>query len=246
MNCERAQLECLEMDPVNGMEGATGDQRHHLESCAKCRDFVRLRAQLETLPFPEPSPDLEARFLTRLAMEPSRAPHPLRVGWGWRLSGLAAALLLLIGGAALGRSLRVEAPADAEGGTRLQSTLSLVRSGSAADRMKGLALLDAGDGSVQETLFTLVAGDPDTQVRLAAVESLYLFEGDPQLRAQLGTALSHQDRPEVQMALVDLAVSLRERRALEALRRLDRDGKLSGGQRSRVQAAIAQLNQPRM
>ncbi|MBI3132981.1 MAG: hypothetical protein HYZ13_16825 [Acidobacteria bacterium] len=128
----------------------------------------------------------------------------------------------------------------------MQGTLRLVHSPLSADRMKGLALLDAGDRSVQETLFSLVERDPDTQVRLAAVEALYLFEGDPRLRSQLGAALSRQDRPEVQVALVDLVVSLRERRALEAMRRLEREGKLSGGQRSRVQAAIAQLDQPPM
>jgi hypothetical protein len=243
MNCEQAQRECLNLDQAQGLDGAVGELKAHLEGCAQCRAYLRLNDHLWALPTPEPSPDLEARFMARLRIESPQKPRPVRVSWGWRVSGLAAALLLVIGGAALDRALRSEAPRAEEGDARMQGTLRLVHSPLSADRMKGLALLDAGDRSVQETLFSLVERDPDTQVRLAAVEALYLFEGDPRLRSQLGAALGRQDRPEVQVALVDLVVSLRERRALDAMRRLEREGKLSGGQRSRVQAAIAQLDQ---
>jgi len=93
-----------------------------------------------------------------------------------------------------------------------------------------------------DTLFDLVNRDPDTQVRLAAVEALYLFAGDPALRSRIVAAIARQDRAEVQTALVDLIVGLRERRAVEALRRLGQDGKLAPELRGRIASGLARLD----
>ena len=210
--------------------------REHLTACPDCRrEFVELTGlwtALGSLQSPEPGRALRARVLGR---RPWIQRHGLPA---------VAAVLLLAGGVALGLNLRRPTPVDPNvwsAAARTQGTLRLVHSASPADRMKGLALMGAGDGDLAESLLTLVEQDPDTQVRLAAVESLYHFSADIGLRSRLGGALTRQDRHEVQLALVDLIVGLRERRAVEALRRLGRDGKLPPDLHRRVVDGLAQL-----
>lgn len=213
---------------------------NHLASCPACRQefaqMVELWTGLRRLPDPEPSQALRARVLGVRPKAHRLMPRQALFA--------AAGVLILLGGVGLGLSMRRTPNVDPETWAetaRSRGMLRLVHSPSATDRMKGLALVGAGDEDFAGTLMTLVAEDPDTQVRLAAVESLYLFAEDPRIRAELGDALAHQDRPEVRMALLDLIVGIRERRAVEAIRQLIRNGKVSPEQRRRMADGLTRL-----
>lgn len=230
MTC--ADIQALLPDHLKGAP-LPGEALRHLAECPACRSEVQelasLWGALGALEQPLPGPGLRTRVLRR----PWRIPVALAA---------AAALVLVAGGAVLGRVF--SGPARSAPWTeaaRTRGTLALVGSPVSGDRLKGLALLGAGDGDLTGTLLTLVDKDPDTQVRLAAVDSLYLAAGDPRLRSRLGAAVLRQDRPEVQVALVDLIVGLREREAVEALRLLGQQGRLAPDVRRRVAAGITQL-----
>ncbi len=86
-----------------------------------------------------------------------------------------------------------------------------------------------------------IARDSSTAVRLAAVEALYLAAPEGDRDGRVEAALRSQDRPEVQVALVDLLVALRQRRAAEALRRLLAEGRLAPSVRLQAERRLADL-----
>lgn len=233
---ECAELRALIPDRLKG-ETLPGPAHQHLQSCPACRaelaDLEALWAGLGALAAPTPTAALRARVLRRRSRF---------------LPGLltaAAVLALVASGVAADRLFSGNSGTAAAGNSpetaQARASLVLIRNPAAPERIKGLALMGPGDPHISELLLEIVQHDPDTQVRLAAVDSLFLAAGDPQLRIRLGAALQQQDRPEVQIALVDLIVGMRERQALEALRRLEQSGRLQPEVRHRLDAGISCL-----
>ena len=65
--------------------------------------------------------------------------------------------------------------------------------------------------------------DPNTNVRLAALESLAKFSKEPLVKKQLIKALSIQKDPVVQIALIELLTTVRENKIIDELRKLTND-----------------------
>ncbi|MFC7670276.1 HEAT repeat domain-containing protein [Hymenobacter humi] len=76
---------------------------------------------------------------------------------------------------------------------------------------------EPGDPTVQVLLNTLNF-DPNPNVRLAACEALYRLRDDPRVREGLANSLAIQTDPNVQIALIDMVVSMRVRRAVPQAR----------------------------
>jgi HEAT repeat protein len=83
--------------------------------------------------------------------------------------------------------------------------------------------------------------DPNPNVRLAAVEALYLFRNQPGVKESLVESLAVQDSPLVQVALIDLLVEIREQRAAEALKALVKNDKLNPDVKKLAEQGIKQL-----
>lgn len=239
MNCEEA-LAFLP-DHLKGL-AMPYSVAGHLASCPACQvEFQELQVFWQALGELEkhsPGPGLRRRSLPRT--------HPR---WG-ALLATAAAVALLAVGTTLAMTHSRPAGTGAVAGSVAISTddpgiRTLVTSPLPADRINGLALARPGDPALAGLLLHMVDRDPETQVRLAAVEALYVFAANPDIQARLSEALAHQDRPEVQVALVDLMVGLRERRALESLRNLADQGRLAPATRDRIRAGL-QRNTPEL
>jgi len=78
-------------------------------------------------------------------------------------------------------------------------------------------------------------------VRLAAVDALYLFRNHPLVKDSLIRALSGQESPLVQVALIDLLVEIRERRAAEALKDLIQNARLDPDVRKHAELGLKQI-----
>jgi HEAT repeat protein len=83
--------------------------------------------------------------------------------------------------------------------------------------------------------------DPSLNVRLAAVDALYLFSGQPGVREGIVASLSKQTSPILQMALIDLLVEIRETRAVAALKSLVGNDKSNPDVRKRAELGIKEL-----
>jgi hypothetical protein len=233
----------------------------HLAECGPCRSeleglsetWARLRVLEET----RPSPALRAGFYSMLEAYP-RDPNdePVsrkRSGWtmGWRAAALrpAAAMVVLLAGFTLGRwSQGRPGPPSAETVGRTTSgegtPLHLIRQPSAGERLLGVAeasRLRRPDPALVNALLDTVDDDPNANVRLSAVEALYLFSHEPRIRERLTQSLARQTSPVVQIALIDLLVASREKQAAEALRELVKDRQARPEVREHAESGLKRL-----
>lgn len=218
------------------------DLQVHLESCSACRDEVArwqdLGERLDRQPLEQPSPALRERFYGML--EAATEGEHLRRG-SWRPLIQAAAVLLLVGGGFLGGYLARGGSGD--GRPIRNRNVALMQEGTPSLRMAGIMLASQGDTedpAIPEALLSLLDRDPSESVRLAAVDALYLYGRQPQVRERLAVSLAKQTSPRVQLALVDLLGGLWEQRALEALRALAHAPGTSPEVARRVRARLAE------
>jgi HEAT repeat protein len=122
--------------------------------------------------------------------------------------------------------------------------LSMLDRPSATERLEGISWSAGLDKPGDKTIKALVDkldGDPNVNVRLAAVDALYLFRADPAVKASLVRSLAKQESPLVQIALIDLLVEIRERRAADALKQLIGTAKLAPQVKEHAELGLKQI-----
>ena len=128
----------------------------------------------------------------------------------------------------------------------MQTTLamSLLDHGSASERLRGVNLsarLEQPETRLVDSLLQTLDTDPNVNVRLAVVDSLYLFHRQPAVRERVSDSLAKQTSPLVQVALIDLLVNMQERRAVEALRTLIESDRLDPEVKLRANEGLKKL-----
>lgn len=243
----------------------------HLSDCASCREELEnlsaVWTKLGVLPEEQPSPTLRARFYTLLEAhkretEPTKRPSVwlrtlvARASQLWPRRPayqLSLALVFLAFGLTAGYVLRPSGP-NRQAITTLRQevhsmrqtlAVTLLKQPSPGERLKGIGLSSETqhpEEGLLEALVQTLDSDPNVNVRLAAVDALYLFAENPKVKAELILSLTRQTSPLVQVALVDLLVSLRERRAAAALQQLIRDENLNPEVKLRAEQGLAVLS----
>jgi hypothetical protein len=238
---------------------------------AEAEELRTLWASLGAIPPAEPnSPELRSRFQIMLeAYKHGLDQAPAKslwqtlnswlVGWWPRQPALqfGLAMALLVAGLLVGRQFQ---PAPTAPGiqpntevTELRNevtemrqmvALSLIQQQSASDRIRGVnwsyQMPKPGSEFLTVLLDTLMH-DPSVNVRLATVEALRQFGDQPVVRRGVVQAMSQQASPMVQIALIDLAVDLKEKDSIDTLRQLTQNEKLDGAVRERAQKGISEL-----
>lgn len=238
-------------------------------SCAaELRGLSETWARLGVLPQERPSPELRTRFYEML--EASRAEiaggRRARLGslrprretsslWFRRpvlqfAAALGLVVLGLLAGMGLGKPGRGGSRASLDElyrevqDVRRTLAVSLMKQSSPFDRLEGVGLsrqLAAPGQDFLEALFQSLGSDPNVNVRLAVVDALYLYAGQPGVKERVLRALDAQQSPIVQVALIDLLIGMREQRAVEALRRLIQNKDLNPQVRQRAEQGIVKL-----
>jgi hypothetical protein len=94
---------------------------------------------------------------------------------------------------------------------------------SASQRIQGVNValtIVSADDEVVQALAKRMNEDPNTNVRLAALDALAKFHDDPAVRKVLIDALSNQKDPVVQIALIQILVKLKEKGVMNDLKRI--------------------------
>lgn len=92
---------------------------------------------------------------------------------------------------------------------------------SASQRIKGVTVameLTKPDDEIINVLFRTLRSDPNTNVRLAALEALSRFQNDPVVRSGLISGLPVQTDPMVQIRLIQLMVEMKEKGVVDELK----------------------------
>jgi hypothetical protein len=270
MSCEKTQERFADYLTGDLDEEGRADVRRHILSCASCRaDLENLTvvwAKLGVLPEEQPGPGLRHRFYGKLEEYKDRlesgkkAARPAGPLSGWRewfsfrrpafAASFSAFLLiaglgggwLLSGGRAGGAQLATLSREVED--MRQQVALSLLGNSSATDRIQGIgysASVENPNDSTLAALFDALDNDPNPNVRLAAVDALYLFRNKPGVKESLVKSLAVQSYPLVQVALIDFLVEVREARAAEALKLLIEKNELTPEVKERAKQGLEQI-----
>jgi len=245
--------------------------RLHLAECENCRaeieDLSAVWTKLGVLPEEQPGEGLRSRFYSMLENEKrdlnrteERQSFRIKiqkifVGLWPRQPALQAAVSLLF--LAVGLTVGVFLRSGTGPSTKIAQlrhemqdmrqawAVSLLEQESPSERLRGVSIssrMEKPDEQLLNALFDTLNNDPNINVRLSAVDALYLFHKNPEVKAGLIDSLSRQESPLVQMELVDLLVSFRERRAADALRTLIQDEKIDPAVKDRAEQGIQKLS----
>ena len=127
---------------------------------------------------------------------------------------------------------------------RQTTALSLLQRPSSSERILGVSYseqISAPGAPTIEALLRTLDTDPSVNVRLAAVDALYLFAKDPGVKDGLVASLGRQTNPVVQVALIDLLIEIRERKAIDALKSLIGDERIHPDVRKKAEAGLKSL-----
>ena len=97
---------------------------------------------------------------------------------------------------------------------------------SASQRIQGVNValkIDRADDEVVRALSKMMNEDPNTNVRLAALDALSKFHEEPLVRKELIGSLTTQKDPVVQIALIQLMVQMKEKEAAKGLEQIIND-----------------------
>lgn len=124
---------------------------------------------------------------------------------------------------------------------------SLLQQKSTSERLQTvLATLDlkSPDRKVLTDLVGALAFDPSVNVRLSAIEALTPHADEDVVRAGLLAALPRENAPLVQVAMIELLTSVRERDAAPLFDRLSRDEAADKNVREAARRGLATLRTP--
>jgi hypothetical protein len=247
MRCEDVREQLIDL----AIGHRTADEPHlrrHLDECDECRRewqrTVDTWSLLTAIPEAEADPAaMRHRFAGTLAAFQAMTGHdvtpsPTRVSPAWRpwpfAGATAAALMLLLGGAVIGRSLPVREESRDDLAVVQQElrdvretlTLSLLQQPSASERLRGVSAagrLSEPRADVVAALVDALLHDANVNVRLACVRALGRFSDRAAIREGVTTALVREQSPLVTTALISFVVDAKDATAIETLRRLSED-----------------------
>jgi len=243
----------------------------HLAECTLCREefdtLLRLWGKLGAIPEAEPGAAMRLRFATMLEAYQEGAQHvrttapPLLASLNAFISKVwpsqpilqfGLAILLLAAGVFGGTRLSAPDRHDKELSqlrSEMQSmghllAISLLNQQSASERLKGVSWssqIDQPDPQVMTALIAALKYDPNVNVRLASIDALSDFLGDPAVRAEFLGSLPEQESPLVQIALVDVLVQRGVQGSSAVLTKLSKDPLVKPVVRQRVEEGLRQL-----
>jgi len=271
MKCKDIKEKFLDFLTGEIDEAAKAQVQSHISTCASCREELESLSEIWTklgvLPEEKPSKTLRTRFYDMLQTYKQeldqekakprlgeilealfRSLWPKRPAWQFAFS-----LLLLFAGLAAGYFLNSSGKRQSEMAQLRQEVqnirqtlaVSLLEQPSPSERLRGVSLsysLAKPGEKILEALLNTLNNDPNINLRLAAVDALYLFYQNPAVKEGLIHSLSLQTSPLVQVALIDLMVSMRERQAVDSLQRLLADEKLNPDVKQKAEQGIKQLS----
>jgi HEAT repeat protein len=122
--------------------------------------------------------------------------------------------------------------------------LTLLEQPSATARLKAVNLtneLSGPDEVVTNALFTTLNNDDNVNVRLAALEALFIYSNLPEVRKGLVESISHQKSPLVLVTLSKAMVLLQEKGSAEKLKQLLKEHDFDDNVENRIKEDIQKI-----
>lgn len=242
----------------------------HLSLCSTCREELenlnQIWTKLGVLPEEEPGEQMRDHFYTMLesykeALNDSR--ERAREGWlsrffqGLRIGQPALQLTSIVAVLFIGLLAGIFITSNNQNRQSVQNlsrevenmrqivAVSLLAKSSPSDRLQGIywsSKIRRPDQKMMQVLFNTLNNDPNVNVRLSVVDTLYSFKQNSRVRQNLIRALPQQDSPLVQVALIDLLAETQDKKAIQPLRQIIKNPDTEPEVKSRARESIKQLN----
>lgn len=234
---EREKLESLIIDYIDNKLNAT-DRRRVEQELATNPEAYKLYEELseviqvmDSVSRVEPSEKLKYNFEAMLGEEVKACKKTKTIFFQPVFYRAAAAVTLLVLGAGIGfwiserneqqqRLVAIESEMKA---TKLMMMSMLENRNSASQRMQGVNValnMNKADDEIVKALVKAMNEDPNSNVRLAALNALSNFSDDASVRKILIQSLETQKDPVVQIALIQLMVKMKEKAVVKDLQRM--------------------------
>jgi len=238
---EKDKLESLLIDYIDGQLNET-DRKAVEEMLRENSDAQKLYDQLRVVMNAmsdakdiQPSSKVTQQFDTFLQEEiqKNKTAKVIPITWFYRVAA-AVALIIISGGVGYWISQQQKHTDELEAMKHeLEITRQLVMSRlgdeqSASQRILGVQaayVVEETDYEIVNALIKVMDQDPNSNVRLAAIEALGKFNTDEKVRKALIGSLSIQTDPVVQISLIQLMVQMKEKSAVKSLQQIINDEK---------------------
>jgi len=255
MNTNCNEVKPLLIDYIDGqLAPAIRDKvEEHIKGCLDCREeiaqFRKLFEEMASTRLEQPSPALKENFNIMLQSElnisatmemlksrqdPKIVPMRTRAGW----LQIAAAIVLIALGVFAGMQLKNKPVVNnnaemADLKKEMQEMkeamlLNLLNEESASDRIRAVSYaeeLSNPDPKIINALINTLNSDKNLNVRLAAINSIAKFSGNPLVVDSLIASLGKQTEPLLQIVLINILTEQKQRKAIEPIRAIISDEK---------------------
>ena len=236
MTCINIQENFIDFLTNDLLAGQKQEVLNHLQDCDDCREELQEITQLWTnlgvLPEISPSKNMRNDFYKKLEQykvkepmsKPSTTKNQIRGLFRFLtpnnpIPQLAMIIFLVIAGFGLGnlftlkQDSKIEINALKSEVNSMQNllALTLINQKSSSDRLLGVnqtTKINNPDSILLNVLFKTLNTDPNTNVRLATLNTLYTHRQSSEVRNNIYQSLLNQDSPLVQLSLIDMIAEL--------------------------------------
>jgi HEAT repeat protein len=259
MGMEKEKLEGMLIDYIDGRLNPSERsvvERELAQNAEAYKLYEQLREVMSAMDKSrklEPGARVKSSF-DQLLKQEIRANKPVRsINWQPILVRMAAAVVLVASGIVIGNWINANKLRD-EAIVKLQQEMektkrtileALENPQSASKRIQAVNVamgISKADDEVVKALTKTMNEDPNTNVRLAALEALSKFNEDPAVRKILIKSLSQQKDPVVQIALIQLMVRMKEKDAVKELENIVDDAETMKAVKDEAYSGILKLS----
>jgi hypothetical protein len=201
----------------------------------------------------EPTTKLQNGFNEMLKREVAASREAKTVLFSPAFYRVAAAVALLIIAGGVGFWISKQRQHDREiaaikeqlDGTKRMMISLIENQNSASQRIQGVNVamtITKADDDIVKALVRTMNEDPNSNVRLAALEALSKFTADPSVRNALVKSLLTQKDPVVQIALIQLMVEMKEKDVVKDLQRIVDDNETMKAVKDEAYSGILKLS----
>jgi len=259
MNMEKEKLEGLIIDYLDNKLNAVDRQtieKELLTNPAAHKLYEELKEVLHVMDRAasmEPSGRLRSGFDAMLREQVQASGRGRTIFFHPNFYRAAAAVTLLIVGGYVGfwinrqhnQQIEMARIAQELAETKLLMMQMLGDDQSASKRIQGVNValsMNKADDQLVKALVRTMNTDPNSNVRLAALEALGKFIHEPNVKAELIESLETQNDPVVQIALIQLMVKIREKSVINDLQRIVDDAETMQAVKDEAHTGILKLS----
>ncbi|MBL7839443.1 MAG: HEAT repeat domain-containing protein [Cyclobacteriaceae bacterium] len=256
---EREKLESMLIDYIDG--NLEEKERKLIEAALEQNESARVlyhqlkevMVKMSDAPKLEPGDALKRSFDHFLAQEIAKVPERKSVSMVPVFYRIAAAIVLLMVVGVASYWIRKDMQNEARMAAmereldvyKKQMMGLLDNEFSPSQRMQGVSVayeINKPDDEIVRVLVSTLNNDPNTNVRLAALDALSQFSTEKGVRKSLIESLSTQKDPVVQIALIQLMVKMKEKGVVKQLERITKDAKTMKAVRDEAYSGIFKLS----